>query len=406
MASLPLPIQTFFLFLFLSLINTTPSDLTPKTFPSKPIIYQDFSIDSSGAFTVHLYIGTPPIKHLFYIDIELSANVMDETVYTPLPLDYRRMGMILLRGSRYESTVTSDNIYIHSLNTDLKFFEFHLINSHNKPHGLNSLALICFINRDNHSIVHLLKNRGLISDLSFGFIGKDIEKNYERGQVYYGGIPNEITSNQKKGKCNKNTKTIYWGCDITSISFIRNETEVKYEHEDMKAQMVFRSVSNEMIAPKSFITFVYEHVLVDYNSKHMCTYDTELICDCEVESVVSEVVIVLGEDVKFIFKGEEMFEEVEDKCKFVFREGEEKVWVFGTWFMTKFAMNFDLENKVIEFYGENVYVDDIESDVEGYIGWERDKVVKRKVIGMFGWMMVVAVLVLSVMKIKLKGGLI
>jgi hypothetical protein len=51
-------------------------------------------------------------------------------------------------------------------------------------------------------------------------------------------------------------------------------------------------------------------------------------------------------------------------------------------------------------------VDDIESDVEGYIGWERDKVVKRKVIGMFGWMMVVAVLVLSVMKIKLKGGLI
>ena len=103
---------------------------------------------------------------------------------------------------------------------------------------------------------------------------------------------------------------------------------------------------------------------------------------------------------------EEVFEEVEDKCKFVFREGEEKVWVFGTWFMTKFAMNFDLENKVVEFYGENVYVDDVESDVEGYVEWERDKVVKRKVIGVFGWIMGVAVLVLSVMKIKLKGGLI
>ena len=404
MASPPLPIQTFLTLLLLSLINTTPFDLTPKTFPSKQIVYQDFSIDSSGAFIVHLYISTPPIKHLFYIDIELSANVMDETVYTPLPLDYRKRGMILLRGSRYESTVTSDNIHIHTLNTDLKFFEFHLINSHNKLHGLNSLALICFVNRDNHSIVHLLKNRGLISDLSFGFIGKDIEKNYEHGQVYYGGIPHEITSNQNKGKCNKNTRTIYWGCDITSISFTRNETEITYEHEDIKAQMVFRSVSNEMIAPRSFIMFVYEDVLVDYNNEKMCTYDTDLICDCEVVSVVSNVVIELGENVKFIFKGEEVFEEVKDKCKFVFRESDEKVWVFGTWFIKKFAMNFGLENKVIEFYGENVYVDDNESDVEDYVGWEGDKVVKRKVIGVFGWMMGVAVLVLSMMKIKLKGG--
>ena len=54
MASPPLPIQTFLTLLLLSLINTTPFDLTPKTFPSKQIVYQDFSIDSSGAFTVHL----------------------------------------------------------------------------------------------------------------------------------------------------------------------------------------------------------------------------------------------------------------------------------------------------------------------------------------------------------------
>ena len=316
--ALPFDIPALLVFIVLFPISSNSSDMLHQTFPSRTVLFQDFSTDPSGAFTVEMHIGTPPIKYLVYVDIELSANVLDETVYTPPSTNRMGRGIILLRGTHFGSTVCCDNLHIKAIDTDIKFFEFHLINSNSKPNGLNSLALSSIVKRDNYSIIHLLNKKGFISYSSFGFIGKDSEKNYARGQLYYGGVPNEMTSNQRKGKCSVLPRTIFWGCEIRAISLTLKGRQVTYEHTDITYQMIFRTVSNEMIAPKSFLMFVYENVLLRSSSEKACTYEnssqgyTQLMCDCKSVSAISGMVVEFSSDVKFRFKGEELFDQVKD----------------------------------------------------------------------------------------------
>ena len=352
-----------FLYSYITSLNTQKRSL----FIVKKVC-QDFSVDTSGAFISPYYVGDPFKQYFFYFDIELSSNEIDDTLYNPNHSKSSQpngKGTLILRNKEYSTSIYQDNLKFSSGVLEIGSFQFHLIHQDIQKEGINSIALSPSVESNRWiSLAFYLRSIGTIERICFGFIGKDENKNYMKGQIYFGGIPNEIITSYKKVRCSLLRESNVWGCPLKFLRFTLNGVNYSYYNNDGKYPMKFRSVSRYITAPYDFMLFLNMTMLRTPIEQHRCVYDENqngdkgIICQCQYINNLVEDITVYFRDVKerFYFNGDEMFDFLGDgRCKFVFVVNpKENQWVFGTWFITKFAMLFDYETKSIEIYGENI----------------------------------------------------
>lgn len=209
---------------------------------------------------------------------------------------------------------------------------------------------------EKYSFMQQLKNNGIIEHRRFGLEAI----NNREGFLHIGGMPDRITKEKYLTKCKveeKNSKS-NWGCLLREISFIDDSgNKLVYPGINRKTVSYFQTYSNSMQVPLSFMNYLKDKVLVQhFNSNKDCDYivgfDFDFIkCKCDIK--LPSINLVFGEN-KYTLSLNEMSNRYQTdlycNLDFITYRKESNEFVFENAFLDKFNIEFDYDEKTINFY--------------------------------------------------------
>ena len=211
------------------------------------------------------------------------------------------------------------------------------------------------------SLVHFLKERNMISHLSFSF---------EPGQQYDGLIVfgRQYKNVKRMGSCKVDTAYSTWGCTIKSVSYNEERSNI-ISYNDYAS---FQSEYKYIIMPCSALNYIQEELIYPVANK-LC----RIVREGSEEHIHCNGIAGLGQLPYINFNFETMTLSVKLRyifsctslgdCKSLFHcySNRKKEWVFGSYFLRYFKSIFDYEEENISFistspgsetkslYGEN-----------------------------------------------------
>lgn len=215
----------------------------------------------------------------------------------------------------------------------------------------NSLAFSYKFNDEKFSVIHQLYNEKKISKKIFA-IG-EYDKFNDYGEIYFGGIPDEIIVNKTfKGKCNVDDSYSTWSCSLKKIE-INHHTYHATNH-----YMYFQTNNEYIYAPQNFMSFIFESL--DNNLKKDCyVYKSSfggehLRCLNDILDNLPNYTFIF-DSTSFSIPIKDFFEpgyETSDSILFFssIENDRNDTWIFGNYFLSRYITVFDYEDKSISFY--------------------------------------------------------
>lgn len=237
----------------------------------------------------------------------------------------------------------------------LNFNFFHINTLDTKIEETGGFGFAFKFNNYKYSLVHQLKKENMIDHLSYAILPKKTNK----GNFYFGGIPNELTKDVDVTKCKVNPDYITWGCNMTNVVFgdlkatdintLPNYVNIHYAY--------FQSGIKNTRVPGDFLDFLAKTVLFSLIESKKCLYETEIICAVNSIKSIPLFNYVFEGRLALVFDWNYLFECSNQYCTFTLEKNEESdEWVFGTGFFGKYGMLFDYEDESISFYTKKDYV--------------------------------------------------
>lgn len=356
------------IFLFFLLFSI--SFLTFKLQKVVPCSYLIFK----GNTEVKLSLGNQNITNFYGIDLQVPFTWTSPNYYqhNNSLMDYE-FSTVFFRGFPYLAHLYSDTLQLldtHNQKILVSEFKFFSIIDY-EIYGFNHEGLGLGINEKNEfSIVNLLKKNSHIDKLAFGIL----PKNTQKGTLYFGGIPSEIT-NHKKFKVYIKTYNNTWSATLNSIhfyntkrkddnklnfTFMNNLKDNSYIYENI---IYFQMNINTINVPENYMNYLTQVSFFNQLiNKGICFYvnsTTEIYISCNYRDFSSfpEYIVFTLSDIPFTFKITELFECNKQNCKFLMTHltNKENSFILGYVFMSKFLSEFNLETKSITFYSDTPF---------------------------------------------------
>ena len=208
------------------------------------------------------------------------------------------------------------------------------------------LALGYTKENEDFSLVHQLKKKELINELSFTL--------FNMTKIIYGELPIEIKRNLSLvSQCEMNQNIPFWNCKLNAI-LIENK---KIEIDDF---IFFQSTHRTIFVPKYFIELLKQKIFNKYIKKGICSeieiYNSissfMIRCNCSAIENFPSLSFLVG-NYKFVLNKEKLFEySINDNCFFNLREStySDKKWIVGTSFYSQYTTTFNYEKDSISFF--------------------------------------------------------
>lgn len=235
---------------------------------------------------------------------------------------------------------------------------------HINPISPGELGLPFKFNDERYSLVHTLKNKGLIGHLSYAIVLDDDEPesynrfNKDQGRIYFGGLPQIAINDRNAFSCKVNHLNNHtWGCLFKQMVI---EDSKGNQYVSKQSLPSFFQLKEQFIhVPYDYYAYLKQAFFNEFLSNRSCLESTfgnsfYIYCKAHVIPLLSQLIIYF-DDITFTLPF----------CSIVHNFGLFKVimiknvnqqnshWLFGYSMIEQFHTLFDHENKVITFYEKN-----------------------------------------------------
>ena len=360
---------TFFIFIhsfFLSLSSPpSPSPFALSILPQ----------GSSESTTISLN----NMSYYIYTNIDLTLNF---TWLSPYLLRYQKSSnkissniTITLFNKVYSAELYQDQItmlnYINKTKINLPNFLYYYLTSEIRTEH-DSIGLAHSFTNNQYSIVHQLYNNNYIDKRSFTFILNEyITPKLENSNFIFFGTPSlpYVTSlhNTKHLTCKVKQHLISWGCELNKIEF-----NSKHIQTYALANQIgyFQTYKYNIQAPIKFIEYLYMNMFYDYFKNGTCKYTDgnykKIICLNEYVGYFDSIRFCFGNEGKcLLLRNDKLFVVYSTNYMlFVIEENHinkdnDKLWLFGKYFMPFFNSTFSYDDDSVTFYSDNYVVEEL-----------------------------------------------
>ena len=303
--------------------------------------------ENDAAYTVEFTLG---LSHIT-LPITLDSNkiIMNEEMY-----DNKISSTSVLNDSNQYTIIYGtiqiktyeDIIYISSsVSTKINFVVIEsnsLLIKNTIGFGLSPVPP-----KDNESFIYQLKANNIINTLGFTIVPGD--------SIYFGGVPNDIVKNMKyKGKVKVKSYESNWNCNLTKIKVNG------YVYSNI-VPTIFQTKEHFILAPSTFYIFLRDKYFNDYFDKKKCIEQVVsgippiIICNCEIIGTLPFIEFFF-DDVSFKIEPSLLFFKGKDKCTLHILINDKTQWEFGTLFLNQVISHFDISDKSITFYSNNIII--------------------------------------------------
>lgn len=307
-------------------------------------------------FVGSLYMGgfSQIGKKLYFKAIDLESNYtrMIEREFKELRPILKEMESLNENGimlSQYTDNITfNEGFYVDNL-----WFVYDNNNSvlrNNIEYIDNVFAFAKVIQNRNYSIVHRLKDMGLIINEEFSIEINSSLSDKPKGKIYFDEIPNHIQTSYLYHYTLKSfyNKTIYWKCVITHILF--NNKLISLDNEARFSSTLFA-----IYFPKSISL---QKVLSDFHLKQYINIDEtnkEMMCDCQYISLFPNITLVI-DSIKYVIHNYNYIYYKDQKCIVSIRQNIiDNDWIIGYLFLYNKTTSFNYNSNIIKIYSNVFY---------------------------------------------------
>ena len=283
------------------------------------------------------------------------------------------------------SVVIKNNSFVtNTYNTDLSFGghtlkDYFFVIIPEKQYVRNSGSIGLSYKVSNTSFIMRLFQEGLIQHLTFCFYHYD-KDNY----ISFGGLPPQLISKKSKAVTSVDDRDIFWGIKLTEFYF--GDRKFNYIND----KYAFINVDNDRIfAPDNVMDHIANTVFSDYIANKTCRYNQKkrrqyINCQCLPMRYFPNMTFVI-DGYLIVFTAKELFLTIQSKsnCLFLiqrsFEEGDENMWYFGNYFLSRFDTEFNYDEHTITFYSD----EEIQMrtyDYKGYIKYSLSIVISVSIV--------------------------
>lgn len=230
---------------------------------------------------------------------------------------------------------------------------FYLIeNSTLSFNVMNTIGLSSDLEGKTSSILHQMKQKGMIDRLAFTFIKSDMFK----GTLYFGTVPSTEIAHLYHSYCQVIGQANQWDCLIPQIIFHKNSQELYYNNTIESSHLYFTTKTDYIYAPKEFIDELYNLYFRDAITNKDCFLYrgktiNQIACEDYFIDKMGNITFVIG---NYAYKlGLWTFWYCDEVCYFqIILNKESNNWIIGTDFLNSYSISFDYEDKRVHFYSK------------------------------------------------------
>lgn len=231
---------------------------------------------------------------------------------------------------------------------------YHILNE--EFGNMNSIGLGYKFRDLQLSFLHQLKNKNWIDELSFTF---GPEKDDEYGDIYFGGIPDEIIKNKKSVSLKVKEREYYWGTNLQYI-YIGQDKENGFEVTNYS---YFQSNNVYTRIPQSFFSFLNNKLFMNYIMKSECVINQkdnlkQFRCNCEIVKTFPHISFVIDGYIFELDRNNLFFFDSFQKCFFTMETDTNDVtndFILGISFYKTNYISFNYEKDSIEIYSKKTF---------------------------------------------------
>ena len=271
-------------------------------------------------------------------------------------------------------------------------FTFMFLNINQMKYYTNAneaIALAYKFSDNKFGFLYQLKEKEIIDNLIFGFEPEGREK----GNLYLGGIPNEIIEHKNKAYCKIIKTNSFWSCSLDSVFFKQGREKIVYENPNAYVQ--FQPAIGGILVPKSFFKFLETKVFFYFLNSGYCRIGENekrriFVCIREHIQQLPDINLVIDGYV-FPIKTSELYDLNQrrirnspmDSILFIENIYEETIFQLGGLFLSKYISIFDYNADDINFYTNDT--------VEKIIKYTPFSRIKRKIKNCFISLFIVSI---------------
>ena len=330
-----------------------------------PILKQEFS-SLSGLIHINFYVGNK--SRFFLIELEKNFTHISDSNYEQYNSSMLKVitkdTKVSVNHNPIEADIVSERFQFLTepfiLETHLTFY----YTSSKRLVSSDSLGMAYQFDNEDYSLIHRLYKEKKIKEKVFGFEYKAQNKGY----LYFGGIPKEITEKKYKAYCPVSDESNDWNCKMKRITIGNNY----YEFDGEGDIFFFETGQNRISAPGRFINYMKRELFKPYFDKKECTRIDTSVGTITVRIECKKYAIETFPSFNFEINGflftltkDDLFDCTDTICVLNINQNivwEEK-WVFGNCFLSKYITLFDYGNKQITFFSDRV----IKAEITVYI---------------------------------------
>lgn len=230
---------------------------------------------------------------------------------------------------------------------DLGSIHFYYFNSDSSSIS-GVLAMTFIFNDQSQSIIHQLKQNGIIDKLAFA-----LTRNGNSGHLYLGGIIQKETINLKHTYCNVKGIDGHWDCLLRKVTLQSNITMIQYDNQDHYAY--FSSSLDFIFAPMNFFNLLvnyYNSSLLLNNCYMSSRMYTTLFCENNPVLFIGNITFTI-EDYNYAIDARKLWKCFNLYCSLLIVGNKlNNGWILGPAFFTQINILFDYEDKKIHFYSD------------------------------------------------------
>ena len=324
----------------------------------------DYYSDSNGLLTTLLSIGDPAGKmRYFQIDLEIPFNWIQSTSY--------EVGY-----SNALQFVGTDDVTIENVNTQCKLYHdyikfpgsgvgigkfFFYINQNENIKGFSSLSFSLQPGNEVFSLSKKLKEIGTINNNRFGFVPRHLPQSTNKESIiYFGDLPEEIKNYTKSISIKLRDTDTKWGFNINKIIFKNlNKNKVFI----VNSFAILRSIDHKITVPSSFFAFLIDNIFSSFIERNICflhkfNHYEQIECVMKLIKDLGELYLILDENIGLKLHLLDFFRVPSVNGTFLIEtQLGENQWIIGNTILKYFATLFDIDNKIITFYGDNTILE-------------------------------------------------
>lgn len=315
--------------------------------------------------SINLNLTTPWTFLFFYnyLDSKSSQEIADtflsiiKNEKTPAKevMDYLSINVLKDKDDKIVDEILSEN------SVTIKY-SFYSTKFKNLPENSNDGLGFSLDIPSKFSIVHQIYDQKLIDRRAFGFDTCNITKFSGKSLIYFGGIPQEITSKIKfKGHCFANKSETCWNCQMPKIHLKKQSSVIHYRFRS-ENKVFFNSHSENIVFTKDFHNFFVKTLFSTEIRKQLCKVDDlgKMTCKNQDFKRKGNISFFIG-DYEVSMEIQTLFYK-RGSCNYSYFIRGEKNFIFGTPFISQLYMEFDYDQQRISFYSnKNIIIKSVDS---------------------------------------------